>query len=221
MSEFDTGAPSGSDDVSLADGRADTFTVSVKGTGVELTRTVDQSTALSVIATVLGGATTYPIAAPFAPATPSVGMHDARGERFTGVDGLDPHTTVGEYIDECEAMQFSAKITAIGNFLELRLGQPSFTRDEVKSQFRPAGEAQPANFARDFADAIAQRWIAEDPNTKGQYFVTKTGKAAIANKFDRSSRKSTPVRRRKPAAKSGNGEPIRDADGLQELDDDE
>jgi hypothetical protein len=222
MSEIGTEDSPDADEVVETDARPEVFTVSVKGTGVELTRTVDQTTALNVIAAVLGSAAGPPPTAVYVPATPPMGVqrHTGRGGG-TGVDSLDPQTTVGEYIDDCEAKQFSAKITAIGQFLALRLGQSSFTKEEVKSQFRPAGEAQPANFSRDFADAIAQRWIAEDPEAKGQYFVTKTGKAAIAAKFDRSSRRAAPARRRKPAAKSDNGASDGEADGFQELDDDE
>ncbi|WP_100469099.1 hypothetical protein [Mycobacteroides abscessus] len=223
MSDIDT------DDLSVSDGvdetavQPDMFTVSVKGTGVELTRTVDQATALNVISTVLGGAV-VPARQPTAahPVNPVMESHRQTGTIGAEIaEGLDPYTTVGEYIDECQAKQFSAKITAIGHFLALRLGQDSFTREEVKSQFRPAGEAQPANFSRDFADAIAQRWIAEDPNEKGQYFVTKTGRAAIAAKFDRSSRKSTPARRRKSVAKPDTGGSDDDAGQFQGLDDDE
>lgn len=139
-------------------------------------------------------------------------------------DEIDPHITIGEYIDECGAQRFPAKITAIGNFLELRLGQPSFNKEEVKSQFRPAGEAQPGNFHRDFSDAITQRWISEVPGEAGQYFVTKTGKAAIAGKFDRSLRRPTPTRRKKATTKPGNGDASASSDDnietdLQDLDD--
>jgi hypothetical protein len=77
----------------------------------------------------------------------------------------------------------------------------------------------PSNYSRDFADAIAQRWVAEDPAAKGQYYVTNTGKAAISEKFDKPIRR-TPARRKKAAAKSDNGDSgSTDGTDLQDLDD--
>ncbi|WP_156765948.1 hypothetical protein [Mycobacterium sp. E342] len=222
MPEEDTGVTSEANVVEEDDIQSDMFQVSVKGTGVELTRTVDQTTALSVIATVLGGGATPPTAvvAPRVPTAAPVSSHRAtRDEPAASTDGLD-HMTIGEYIDDCGAQPFPAKITAIGRFLELKLGQTSFTKEEVRSQFRPAGEAQPANFHRDFGEAIAQRWIAEEPNEKGQYFVTKTGKAAIAAKFDKSTRRAAPARRKRATGKSDNRDSSSaDNSDLQELDD--
>ncbi|WP_145013792.1 hypothetical protein [Mycobacterium marseillense] len=205
MSEQATGGASVTDPVAENDVQSELFTVAVTGNGVELTRTVDQATALNVIATVLGGAATATSGTYFTSFTPTASRITTPPLRPSGSnsDRIDPDTTVGEYIDDCGAQPFPAKITAIGNFLELKLGQASFTKEEIKSQFRPAGEAQPANFHRDFNSAIAQRWIAEVPNENGQYFVTKTGKAAIAAKFDKSSRRATTSRGRKPIAKSG------------------
>jgi hypothetical protein len=205
--------------------RPDLFTVTVKGTGVELTRTVDQTTALNVIATVLGG-TASPAAAAFipqGPTTPRVGtQRDTNDGAAANAETIDTDTTIGEYIDDCNAQQFPAKITAIGRFLELKLGQTSFTREEVKSQFRPAGEPLPGNFSRDFNDAITQRWIAEVPGEQGQYFVAKTGRAAIAANFDKSTRRAAPARRRKPTAKSDSeGSTSADNTDFKTLDDDE
>jgi hypothetical protein len=224
MSDEDTEVPPSTDPVEIEDVQPDLFEVSVKGAGVALTRTVDQPTALSVIAIVLGGGAAPPVPAHVSHASPAPLVNRQRDpgpSTVAGGDSLDPNTTIGEYLDECESRQFPAKITAIGNFLELRLGQSSFTRDEIKSQFRPAGETQPANYSRDFNDAITQRWIAEDPNEKGQYFVTKTGKAAIAARFDRSIRRAAPTRRKKPTAKSNNGADSTSAENtnLTDLDD--
>jgi hypothetical protein len=195
---LDTG-PVASDDIAT-----ETFTVSVTGNGVELTRKVDQATALGVIATVLSGGTA-PLAVPSAPGvpmTPSGTANPRRSVRDATEHGgdVEARMSVGEYLDQCEARQNPAKITAIGHYLEAKLGQGSFTRDEVKSQFRPAGEKVPGNYSRDFADAIAQRWIAEDPDAKGRYYVTNPGKTAIAEKFGK------PIRRAPTRRKTGNGE---------------
>lgn len=211
MSDIDTGRVPEAEPVTDADVGPDLFTVSVNGTGVNLTRTVDPATALNVIATVLGGGTAAPPApVAYAPHTPPAPRASTQrdipgGSPGTG-DALDAHTTVGEYIDECGARQFPAKITAIGHFLQLKLGQSTFTKDEVKSQFRPAGEAAPGNFPRDFNEAISQRWIAEDVHNKGQYFVTTTGKKAIAAQFDKTTRRATASRRKKSSSATDNGD---------------
>jgi hypothetical protein len=225
MSEFDTEQLR--DEDAVVEGiRPDLFTVSVKGTGVELTRTVDQATALSVIGTVLSGGAGAPAASPAyipqTPRTPGPGtQRDTTDAAAANGATLDPEMTIGEYIDDCNAQQFPAKITAIGRFLELKLGQSSFTRDEIKSQFRPAGEALPTNFSRDFGEAITQRWIAEVPGESGQYFVPKTGRAAIAAKFDKSMRRATPARRKK-TTKLDNASTTSDGTAdTQNLDDDE
>ena len=177
----------------------ESFVVSVKGQGVELTRGVDQATALSVISAVLGGGA--PVAQPpaqHAAAYPA-GQASPPGAVNSGiVTDIDPDITIGEYIDECEAQKFPEKITAIGNFLQKRLGQEYFTRDEVKSQFPQAGEALPGNFSRDFTDAVSKKWIAETTE-KGHYLVTKTGRSAIEARFDKTTRRSVPTRRRRTA----------------------
>jgi hypothetical protein len=208
--------------VVVDDSQSELFRITVKGTGVELTRTVDQATALNVIATVLGGAPLTPTATPSprVASTPRVGPPGDRGDIPASADQFDPHMTIGEYIDACEAKRFPAKIAAIGNFLELKLGQQSFTRDEVKSQFRPAGEVLPGNYSRDFNDAITQRWISEVPGEKGQYSVTRTGKAAIAEKFGRPIRRPGTTRRKKATGKAENGGSASvDSSDFQDLDD--
>lgn len=229
MSDQGTDSGFSADDVAKDDIPLDMFQVKITGTGVELTRTVDQATALSVIATVLGGGAAVPPAAggpsgAYVPPTPSgssVGTHRHTPSDAGASDGINTQMTIGEFIDECDAKRNPEKITAIGYYLEVRLGQGSFTRDEVKSQFRPAGETLPGNYSRDFNDAIAQRWIAEDPDAKGRYYVSNTGKAAIAEKFSKPIRRA-PTRRKKAATKSDNGNSSSsEIDDFQELDDDE
>ncbi|MDF6101321.1 hypothetical protein [Gordonia hongkongensis] len=197
----------------------DAFTVSINGPGVAISREVDQATALTLIATIMGGGPSTTVNPPTFNTTPLQAPLTTETQTRGDSSAIDPRITVGEYIDECEAKQFPAKITAIGNFLELKLGQSSFTREEVKSQFRPAGEAQPGNYSRDFAEAITQRWIAEDPAEKGQYFVTKTGKAAIAAKFDRSTKRSPSPRRRRSTTKDENEVPSANSDARSDLQD--
>src|SRR5438445_805629 len=58
-----------------------------------------------------------------------------------------------------------AKILAVGRYLRDFEGQADFTRDDIRTRFRTAGEGQPANFPRDFQKAVRAGWIAEDPKS--------------------------------------------------------
>ena len=225
MSDLNTDVESGDGSV-----KPDEFHVSVTGAGISVTRKVDQLTALNVIATVMGGgavasgsspATAVPHNTPSPATTAPTSLQSAN----TGTQPqLDPRLTVGEYIEACEAQQYPAKITAIGHFLEIQRGAESFGRDEIKAQFRPAGEAPPANFPRDFSDAISRKWIAATHDDKDQYFVTNKGKEAIASKFDRALRKpSSSARRKRPTSKEVADKGITaqsPADDFQNLDSD-
>jgi hypothetical protein len=197
----------------------DAFEVSVKGDGISVVRYVDQDTALGVIAAVLGGGssilvnspthvdrrTPQPQASSGAQSThASSGAHGPQAGQSDVQDGMlsDSRTTVGEFILACNAQRYPAKITAIGHFLQVRNGVETFTKDQVKAQFRPAGETLPANFHRDFNDAISKRWVAVSPDDKDQYFVTNTGRAAMEAKFEKPAQKSAPRRRAKPKTES-------------------
>ncbi len=101
------------------------------------------------------------------------------------------------------------KILAIGDYMLECEGAEDFGRVEVKSRFRTAGEAMPKNFTRDFGWALKNGWIAEDPNKPDRFYVTRTGKTALSEKFSddikkASAQKSTGRRRlRKPKDKAG------------------
>lgn len=221
--------------VAKDDTRPDVFEVRVTGAGVELTRPVNQATALSVISIILGGSAVVPTAptpsgagsyVPPVPTTttPVEAQRNTPHPSVPADDSIDTRMTVGEFIDDCGAKRNPEKITAIGYYLEVRLGQGSFTKEEVKSQFRPAGEPVPGNYSRDFSDAITQRWIAEDADTRGRFYVANTGKSAIASKF--SEQFGKPIRRansrRKKATKPDNGASSAPETGdYQDLDNDE
>jgi hypothetical protein len=198
--------------VDLDEGSAEeAFEISVKGEGIEVVRSVDRLTALEVIRVVLGSGSGLAASIPASPRraarlqSPGGSRPSSGGVSGTPAGGplIDARTTVGEYITSCDAQGFPAKITAIGNYLEFRNQVDYFSKDDIKAQFRPAGESLPSNFPRDFNDAISKRWIAVSPHDKDQYFVTNTGKAAIEARFARSARKaSTTSRRRSRSSKA-------------------
>jgi hypothetical protein len=117
-------------------------------------------------------------------------------------------------LDETQARRNPDKITAIGEYLSEHEGQGEFTRDDIKSRFKLAGEAAPANFGRDFAWAVSNGWIAEDHKNPGSFYVTKKGRDSIDARFAAEVTKGT---RQKPSGRRRT--PKRDSDNRNGRDD--
>jgi hypothetical protein len=112
--------------------------------------------------------------------------------------------SIREFIEEVGGRSFHAKVAAIGQYMRDHEGQQDFTREDVKVRFRSAGEIMPGNFPRDFQKALQAGWIAEDPQSRGRYYVTRRGDEAIDQKFEGAS-SATPRQRRR--RRSSNSEP--------------
>ncbi len=153
----------------------------LEGNGISLKRRLSEATALRVIGVVMGtgGAPTGAGRTPTPPASSGI-----------------PATSLREYLDGTEAKGNPEKIVAIGQFLIESGVSQVFSRDDIKSRFRDAGERPPANFARDFGLAISAGWIAEDLSTRGQYYITKTGANAAATHFSDDVQRSLKQARR-------------------------
>ena len=116
-----------------------------------------------------------------------------RSEAATGL-------SVGEFLEECNAKRMPDKITTIAAWVMDTARREAVTRDEVKAEFRNAGEATPGtNYARDFNAAVSLRFLAPVSGGSNEFYVTKTGRAAIAEKFSAEVRKAVPQKR--PARK--------------------
>lgn len=181
-----------------SDKKAVTYRLTLKGDGVTVEREVTEDHARQIIAIVMGGA-----AMAGAPARPSA----SAGGITRAASGQIP--ALREFVDEVGAQRNPEKIVAIGAYLVDHLGQDNFSREEVKSQFKNAGEGVPGNYPRDFRWAIIAGWIAPDPNTSGRFFVTDSGRDALTQKFPDEIRertrqaKTTRRRRRKAGEKAG------------------
>lgn len=145
------------------------YTLELAGPGLSLKRGLDELTAMRVMAVVMGG--------------------QPKGENpivsTTGLPGLgasDPALSVGEFVDEASASTNPEKITAFAVYLKQYRGRSSFTRADIKPMFEEAGEPLPRNFGRDFRNAANSKWIASSDGGTN-YFVTKTGHAAVQNRF--------------------------------------
>jgi len=117
----------------------------------------------------------------------------ARG--FSGGDG-DRRTALREFWDEAEPKRMPERIVTIGYYLQHFSGQQSFTRDDVKSQFRVAGEAIPGNLPRDWTWSVANGWIAQMHDAPGFFYVTSKGEKAVESGFSGDIKKGTSLTRR-------------------------
>lgn len=106
-----------------------------------------------------------------------------------------------EFMEEAGAKRNPEKIVAIGAYLVRTLNQESFTRKEVKLQFKNAGEPVPGNYTRDFDWAVSNGWLAPIHGGHKDYWVTDTGLDAIANKFSEEIRKGTKLKSRRARRK--------------------
>ena len=110
-----------------------------------------------------------------------------------------------EYLDSTGARRNPEKIVSIGRYLQDTRGQHTFTKAEVKAQFKNAAEPVPGNFPRDFTWGINSGWIA--PDESGGYYVTNKGREAIDEQFPADVRRATKQGRRpRRRARKSSGE---------------
>lgn len=81
----------------------------------------------------------------------------------------------------------------------LTKGVTSFSRSDIRRLFREAGEPEPRNFARDFAWAIRNGWLAGTDSAG--FYITQSGRLAVERRFaaevvKKTRGKSTSRRRR-------------------------
>jgi len=179
----------------------ETFDLSLSGSGIKLERKVGQAAALQILAIAMGSggeSASAPLA--LGALTQPQPTHARGGARVS----------VREYLAEVGAKRNPDKILAIGKYLVEFRGQESFTSNDVKGQFRLAGEALPANYPRDFRWTVTNGWISEDHQAPGQYYVTGTGDEALESKFAKEIKKKTSLssgtRRRRKKKTTGETE---------------
>lgn len=159
------------------------FDLKLTGSGISLERKVDRDAALQILAIAMGSA---------AGGGPALGTPARQIQRqAAGSSGGGGRISLREYLDQVEAKRNPDKILAIGQFLVEHRGQDSFTGDQIKGQFRSAGEAIPGNFSRDFRWTVTNGWIAEDHASRGDYYVTSSGDSALGSHFSPEIKKKT------------------------------
>lgn len=185
----------------------ETATVTIKGTGISITRSVDEATMSAIIALLFGG----PGALQSGGGTLRQPAQPHQPQSSGGGGGTapmwDPDLTLGEFIAETEARTFQQKICAAGYYLIKFDGKDSFDRDGIKAALVAAHEDLPGNYGRDFTAAASSKLIAAKPGESGQYFVTTTGRRAVESHFqDVPKRRAQRRRRATQSASDGDGE---------------
>lgn len=91
------------------------------------------------------------------------------------------------------------KIALFAYYRDRFEGKPRFARDDLKAYFAMAKEPPPANFDRDFVNAVRSGWVHEEGEDS---YVTSKGIEVVESGFV-GERKSTRPRRSSRKAKSG------------------
>lgn len=169
--------------------------ITVSGLGIQAEKEVSLQIAMSVMQLMFGGAPKDP---------PEISGPENEQVR-PAYDASQPERmqrlSIREFLEEAGGSSFHEKIAAIGRYMRDHEAQQDFSRDDVKVRFRSAGEAMPGNFPRDFQKALQAGWIAEDPQNRGRFYVTRRGDDAIDQNFDGvSSPKVRIKRRRRPSS---------------------
>jgi len=173
----------------------DEYKINLTGPGFSLERNIDGETASHIV-----GLLIVPDGMPrstIASKREAGSAHSAR---------QPTRVAVGEYVRETGAKRYADKILAIGAWLEDHQNASSFSRDDVKAQFRNLGEPPPQNMSRDFHTAVSYGWLSPDTDEPSRYWVTNTGREAIASNFPSDAKiRPKKVRPRKRAVNSHNG----------------
>ncbi len=174
------------------------FTVTIKGEGLSLERSVSSSVALLVIQAVMGKPPIAwnTIAPPAAAAAAAAGnpAHVLGSQSGSSTTAAVPRQSIKNFIDDSGASAIASKIVAVGIYLRDVELQPEFTREDILTWLRNAREPAPTNLPRDVQTTIRNGWIAEDPRNKNHFFVTGAGDTALSSKFEgsRASSESVP-----------------------------
>jgi hypothetical protein len=167
---------------------AEEYRVTVVGAGMNFDKPVSEAIAKEVLLLVLGGK----------PSSPR--EDDKKDPKKKGA--VDTELSIGEYIGNHNAKTIPSKLTAIGNYFQEHDGADSFTKQELLDGFESADEPSPGYFDRDIRRAVGAKWIAAKRDAKDTYYVTGTGKKALADNFGKSGgRLPQRVRRKKSTAK--------------------
>ncbi len=99
--------------------------------------------------------------------------------------------SISAYMEQLRPKRNPDKILVIAAYITDETARKYFTPQEIKSYFAKAGEAVPANFARDFNWTITTKWLAAAEDTRDGYYVTNKGMEVIDGGFPKALVKET------------------------------
>jgi len=166
-----------------------TLHLTLKGRGISINRDVPDAVAAEVLRLLLGGPHSTPGGSGSGHALPPTGSPNA------------PHDSesLAELFQRHEPKRNPDKIAVIAFHLKAR-GRATFSKDDVRSGFRGAGEKEPGNFARDWDWSVRNGWIGGDA-AQG-FYLTRTGSQVVQSNFARDMIQRTKLRARKKPKKA-------------------
>lgn len=162
---------------------SDSYTVTIKGKGVNLEREVDEPLAQRlIIAVFTGKADTIP-----ADVRKPADQHQAG---TPGASQLEEHAdSLSNYLAAAEAKKVPQKIAAIGFFLKKYRNAQTFNKEALEQGFEDAADSVPKNLSRDLKDTVRAGWIAAKAGAKGEFYVTGAGAQAVTSHFTGTSKR--------------------------------
>jgi hypothetical protein len=148
------------------------FHLSLKGPGMSIDKVVDLRTAGAIAQLTFGGL------------AGSVDQVNQRAQVSSFVpEARSQPVSLREYLQGVAPDRgIHMKILAVARYMRDLEDRADFSREDVRSRFRSAGEKQPANFHRDFQKALRAGWIAEDHQSRDRYYVTRSGDDEIEHR---------------------------------------
>ena len=186
-----------------------TYAITLDGPGLKIERVLSEGQAWTVLSVIFNRPSVPPASSSLTPPAAGHGNGgsaevpaqrkesdlETKATLDTPAVALAP-PSVGEFVAGTGAPNNRSKITAIGAYLQGHAEKQVFTREEVRAQFQRAGEPKPANFHRDFAQAVSKKWVAPATD-EGTFYVTNSGQQAIKAHFTDERRTPTPSGRGK------------------------
>ncbi len=169
---------------------SNSFKLTLEGNGISVCKDIGEEKARRILNILLG-----PSSVMVAPAERhrNVRARPAHEESTSKEPMTVIHSTsIREHLDEVQAKRNPDKILAMAAYLVETTGYEDFSAEEIKDCFPKAAEKIPANFTRDFRWVVSSGWIAENHQAVGRYYVTKTGRKALAEKFPKELTKPQP-----------------------------
>ena len=180
----------------MATEQSTTYTLTLKGEGIDVKKSISQDVAFGVMSLLMGG-----------PSHAIAFQHEPEQSSSSAGRGNSKKASIQEYLSERGAKRNPEKILAVAAYMADEEAREEFGAEDIKERLKRAREKLPANFSRDFNTVIASGWINQDDADPSLYWVTTTGRKAIDSNFSAETRKTStrPSRKRgKTPSEGGN-----------------